>query len=94
MGESVPCECGRGSRVVKVSDRGWSCHDFEPSTTKDPSCRAAMHGKSVESSNVFPLVCYLPVLVPLNLSVEKLVGGRFVLVLIRDSDKRSNVLLP
>ncbi|GFW19639.1 hypothetical protein TNCV_1605301 [Trichonephila clavipes] len=26
--------CGRGSRVVKVSDRSWPCHEFEPSTTK------------------------------------------------------------
>ncbi|GFV92537.1 hypothetical protein TNCV_1744421 [Trichonephila clavipes] len=44
----------RGSRVVKVSDRGWLCHEFEPSTTKDPPCRAAMHTKSDESSNVLP----------------------------------------
>ncbi|GFS63064.1 hypothetical protein TNCV_3743211 [Trichonephila clavipes] len=29
------------SRVVKVSDRGWSCHEFEPSTTEDLSCRGA-----------------------------------------------------
>ncbi|GFT63710.1 ATP-dependent DNA helicase [Trichonephila clavipes] len=41
--------CGRGSRVVWVSDRGLLCHGFEPSTTKDPPCRAAMHVKSVES---------------------------------------------
>ncbi|GFW56721.1 hypothetical protein TNCV_4068011 [Trichonephila clavipes] len=27
---------GRGSRVVKVSERGWLCPEFEPSTTKDP----------------------------------------------------------
>ncbi|GFW26396.1 hypothetical protein TNCV_383581 [Trichonephila clavipes] len=40
---------GRGSRVVTVSNRGWPCHKFEPSTTKDPPCRAAMHVKSVES---------------------------------------------
>ncbi|GFT09388.1 hypothetical protein TNCV_5062531 [Trichonephila clavipes] len=39
----------RGSRVVWVSDRGWLCHEFEPSTTKDPPCRAVMHDKSVES---------------------------------------------
>ncbi|GFX06926.1 hypothetical protein TNCV_1202411 [Trichonephila clavipes] len=32
-----------------VSDRGLPCHEFEPSTTKDPPCRAAMHVKSVES---------------------------------------------
>ncbi|GFT37017.1 uncharacterized protein TNCV_175361 [Trichonephila clavipes] len=29
-------ESGRGSRVVLASDRGWLCHEFEPSTTKDP----------------------------------------------------------
>ncbi|GFV34980.1 hypothetical protein TNCV_2098081 [Trichonephila clavipes] len=40
---------GRGSRVVQVSDRGLPGHEFEPSTTKDPPCRAAMHVKSVES---------------------------------------------
>ncbi|PRD33019.1 UNVERIFIED_CONTAM: hypothetical protein NCL1_18678 [Trichonephila clavipes] len=42
-------DCGRGSRVVKVSDCGLPCHEFEPSTTKDPPCRAAMHVKSAES---------------------------------------------
>ncbi|GFX92043.1 hypothetical protein TNCV_5005071 [Trichonephila clavipes] len=31
------------------------CHEFEPSTTKDPPCRAAMHVKSVESSNALLL---------------------------------------
>ncbi|GFW16277.1 hypothetical protein TNCV_4264421 [Trichonephila clavipes] len=40
---------GCGSRVVKVSDRGFPRHVFEPGTTKDPPCRAAMHVKSVES---------------------------------------------
>ncbi|GFU19118.1 hypothetical protein TNCV_4397191 [Trichonephila clavipes] len=33
-----------------------ACHEFELSTTKDLPCRGAMHVKSVESSNVFPLV--------------------------------------
>ncbi|GFW27154.1 ATP-grasp domain-containing protein [Trichonephila clavipes] len=47
---------GRGSRVVKVSDRGWPCHEFEPITAKDPPCGAAMHVKSVESSNIIPMV--------------------------------------
>ncbi|GFU70241.1 hypothetical protein TNCV_903831 [Trichonephila clavipes] len=47
---------GRGSRVVRVSDRGWPCHEFEPGTTKDPPCRAAMHVKSVEGSNDLTLV--------------------------------------
>ncbi|GFV94569.1 hypothetical protein TNCV_3826361 [Trichonephila clavipes] len=44
------------SKVVKVSDRGLPCHEFEPSTTKDPPCRGAMHVTSVESSNVLPLM--------------------------------------
>ncbi|GFU07211.1 uncharacterized protein TNCV_4946821 [Trichonephila clavipes] len=35
--------------------RGLPCHEFEPSTTKDQPCRAAMHVKSVESGNVLPL---------------------------------------
>ncbi|GFV42200.1 hypothetical protein TNCV_3164311 [Trichonephila clavipes] len=46
---------GSESRVVKVLDRGWPCHEFEPSTTKDPPCRAVVHVKSVESSNALPL---------------------------------------
>ncbi|GFT95939.1 hypothetical protein TNCV_312621 [Trichonephila clavipes] len=29
--------------------------EFEPSAAEDPPCRAAMHAKSVESSNVLPL---------------------------------------
>ncbi|GFS76609.1 hypothetical protein TNCV_1622061 [Trichonephila clavipes] len=45
----------RGIRVVKVSDRGWPCHEFEPSTTKDPPCRTAMH--TVESSNASSRWC-------------------------------------
>ncbi|GFX16036.1 uncharacterized protein TNCV_4702951 [Trichonephila clavipes] len=40
---------GCGNQMVKVSDRGRPCHEFEPSTTKDPPCRAAMHVKSDES---------------------------------------------
>ncbi|GFT19941.1 hypothetical protein TNCV_4993641 [Trichonephila clavipes] len=28
------------------------CHEFEPSTTKDPSCMGEVHVKSVNSSNV------------------------------------------
>ncbi|GFX41586.1 hypothetical protein TNCV_3109821 [Trichonephila clavipes] len=44
-------EDSRGNRVIKVT-----CHEFESSTTKDPPCRAAMHVKSVESSNVLPFV--------------------------------------
>ncbi|GFV45661.1 uncharacterized protein TNCV_2739371 [Trichonephila clavipes] len=34
--------------TTKVSDRGLLCHGFEPCTTKDPPCRAAMHVKSVD----------------------------------------------
>ncbi|GFX21888.1 hypothetical protein TNCV_2311661 [Trichonephila clavipes] len=40
---------GCGSPVVKVSDRGWSCHEFDPRATKDPPCRSAVHVKSVDS---------------------------------------------
>ncbi|GFV07231.1 hypothetical protein TNCV_1312291 [Trichonephila clavipes] len=39
----------RGSRVVWVSNRSLPSYEFEPSTTKDPPCRAVMHVKSVES---------------------------------------------
>ncbi|GFT10157.1 hypothetical protein TNCV_1115801 [Trichonephila clavipes] len=42
------------SRVVKVLDRGWPWHEFEPSTTKDPPCRAAMHVKSVGREHKHP----------------------------------------
>ncbi|GFX93986.1 hypothetical protein TNCV_3413481 [Trichonephila clavipes] len=45
-----------GSPVVRVSDRGWPCHEFEPSTTKDQPRRGAMHVNSVDSTNVLPLV--------------------------------------
>ncbi|GFV14160.1 hypothetical protein TNCV_526341 [Trichonephila clavipes] len=44
------------------------CHEFEPSTTKDPPCRAAMHVKSVESRNVLPSVCRV---VSVNLSPDQ-----------------------
>ncbi|GFV66813.1 hypothetical protein TNCV_1780301 [Trichonephila clavipes] len=57
FGRRVPfMQFGRGSRVVYVSDRGLPCHEFEPSTTEDPPCRAAMHVKSVKSRIVLPLV--------------------------------------
>ncbi|GFW75603.1 DUF4817 domain-containing protein [Trichonephila clavipes] len=48
--------CGYGSRVDKVSDRGLPCRKFEASTTKDPPCRSAMKVKSVENSNILPLI--------------------------------------
>ncbi|GFU05486.1 uncharacterized protein TNCV_3291271 [Trichonephila clavipes] len=35
--------------ALRRSLRGLPCHEFEPTTTKDPPCRAAMHVKSVES---------------------------------------------
>ncbi|GFX46871.1 hypothetical protein TNCV_4040171 [Trichonephila clavipes] len=34
--------CDRGSRVIQVSDHDLPCREFEPSTTKDPPCRAAI----------------------------------------------------
>ncbi|GFX06334.1 putative DD41D transposase [Trichonephila clavipes] len=37
MPEHYEDNCGCGSRVVKVSDRGLPRHEFEPSTPKDPS---------------------------------------------------------
>ncbi|GFV63640.1 hypothetical protein TNCV_626351 [Trichonephila clavipes] len=47
------CRC---SRMIKVSDRGWPSHEFDPSTTKEPPCRGEMHVKSDESSSIIPLV--------------------------------------
>ncbi|GFY23437.1 hypothetical protein TNCV_3941301 [Trichonephila clavipes] len=48
-------QVGRGSLMVKVGS--WlACHEFESSTTKDPPYRGAIHVKSVESTNVLPLV--------------------------------------
>ncbi|GFV50240.1 hypothetical protein TNCV_621521 [Trichonephila clavipes] len=29
---------GRGSRMVKVWNRGWPCQEFEPSTTEEERC--------------------------------------------------------
>ncbi|GFU94631.1 hypothetical protein TNCV_1008351 [Trichonephila clavipes] len=46
---AIAARKGRGSRVVWATDRGWLCHEFEPSTTKDPPCWSAMHAKSVKS---------------------------------------------
>ncbi|GFU24034.1 hypothetical protein TNCV_3332441 [Trichonephila clavipes] len=46
-------KCGSGQDIGS-----WlACHEFKPSTTKVPTCSGAMHVKSVESSNVLPLVC-------------------------------------
>ncbi|GFX55470.1 hypothetical protein TNCV_267581 [Trichonephila clavipes] len=55
----LPLAWGRGSRVVKLSDPGRPCHEFEPNTTIDPPCRGAMHVKSVESPNSKPHVSTL-----------------------------------
>ncbi|GFW43593.1 hypothetical protein TNCV_4769451 [Trichonephila clavipes] len=46
----------RGSLVIKVTDLWPTCDEFEPSTAEDPPCSGAMHVKSVDSSNVLPLV--------------------------------------
>ncbi|GFV59264.1 hypothetical protein TNCV_2340051 [Trichonephila clavipes] len=42
--------------VVKVTDSQSACQEFEPSTAKSPPCMAAVHVKSIESSNVLPSV--------------------------------------
>ncbi|GFV62497.1 uncharacterized protein TNCV_630761 [Trichonephila clavipes] len=47
---------GRGSLVAKVMDSWLACHEFELSAFEDPPCREGLHVKSVESSNVLPLV--------------------------------------
>ncbi|GFT57265.1 hypothetical protein TNCV_1692591 [Trichonephila clavipes] len=46
----------RGILVTKVTDSWPACHEFESSAAEDPPCRGAMHVKSAESTNVFPLV--------------------------------------
>ncbi|GFU83973.1 uncharacterized protein TNCV_560991 [Trichonephila clavipes] len=48
-----------GSLVVKVTDSWPACQEFEPSTAENPPCRGATHIKSVERSNVLPLVWQL-----------------------------------
>ncbi|GFY08785.1 hypothetical protein TNCV_4659781 [Trichonephila clavipes] len=47
---------GPGSPVVKLTNSWPACHEFEASTAEVPPCRGAMHAKSIESSNVLPLV--------------------------------------
>ncbi|GFT43754.1 hypothetical protein TNCV_4464271 [Trichonephila clavipes] len=47
---------GHGRLVVKVTYSWQACREFESSTSEEPPCRGAMHVKSVESSNVIPLV--------------------------------------
>ncbi|GFT65486.1 hypothetical protein TNCV_583521 [Trichonephila clavipes] len=46
----------RGSLMAKVADSSPVGHEFEPRAAEDPSSRGAMHVKSVESSNVLPMV--------------------------------------
>ncbi|GFU77066.1 hypothetical protein TNCV_1701481 [Trichonephila clavipes] len=48
---------GRGSRGgMGIGSWLAFCHEFEPSTTKDPPCRrAAMHAKSVELKRPTPV---------------------------------------
>ncbi|GFT97892.1 hypothetical protein TNCV_2167911 [Trichonephila clavipes] len=43
--------------VVKVSNCGLPCHEFEPSTTKDPPCREAMQllWMSLRSAAIVPI---------------------------------------
>ncbi|GFX59764.1 hypothetical protein TNCV_1778031 [Trichonephila clavipes] len=40
----------KDGRVVKVSDPGWPCHEFELSIIKDPSCRGAMHANPLSNA--------------------------------------------
>ncbi|GFW64413.1 hypothetical protein TNCV_274371 [Trichonephila clavipes] len=49
---------GRRGFVVKVWDHGWLVTSSSPVPLKKPLLRGAMHVKSVESSNVLPLVWY------------------------------------
>ncbi|GFY11690.1 hypothetical protein TNCV_2539721 [Trichonephila clavipes] len=59
-----------------VSDRGWLCHEFEPSNTKDPPCKAAMHDKYVKSLKLPPqLVWQLGEGVPAQVSSTSLDHG-------------------
>ncbi|GFU79780.1 hypothetical protein TNCV_4928111 [Trichonephila clavipes] len=44
------------SLVTMVTDKWPSCREFEPSAAENPLRKGAMHVKSVESSNVLPLV--------------------------------------
>ncbi|GFV26177.1 uncharacterized protein TNCV_4888081 [Trichonephila clavipes] len=46
MDDNAPCH---RTVVVEPLLESEDCHEFEPSTTEDPPCRAAMHAKSVES---------------------------------------------
>ncbi|GFW78882.1 kinectin [Trichonephila clavipes] len=47
----IPPPVSRRAAVAQwLGIQPWqACHEFDPSTTKDPPCRAAMHVKSVES---------------------------------------------
>ncbi|GFT84691.1 hypothetical protein TNCV_2767101 [Trichonephila clavipes] len=39
--------------VVKVTDSWPACHEFEPNTAEDPTCKGAMHVRSVEDQTFF-----------------------------------------
>ncbi|GFX10086.1 hypothetical protein TNCV_1864841 [Trichonephila clavipes] len=49
----VVCRSGARANDSGQGIRSWlACHEFEPSTTKDPPSSGAMHVKSVDSSNI------------------------------------------
>ncbi|GFT46920.1 hypothetical protein TNCV_1720371 [Trichonephila clavipes] len=52
-----------------------ACHEFEPSTTKDPPCKGAMLIKSVVSSNVLSLVWLFGEGMPAHMSFSSLDHG-------------------
>ncbi|GFU56193.1 hypothetical protein TNCV_712521 [Trichonephila clavipes] len=66
---------GCSSPVVKGSDHGRHVMSSSPVPLKDPPCRGTMHVKSVESSNVLPLVWYLGEGVPVQVSSTSLDHG-------------------
>ncbi|GFV83338.1 hypothetical protein TNCV_1900641 [Trichonephila clavipes] len=49
---------GPGNPKVKITNSWSVCPEFEPSTAEDPLCRGAMHVKSIEISNILPLMWY------------------------------------
>ncbi|GFX90266.1 hypothetical protein TNCV_3848411 [Trichonephila clavipes] len=59
---TAPFEGGRGSRVVWVSDRGLPGHEFEPSTTKDPSYCKINKGTALHRNPSELMRQYLPYL--------------------------------
>ncbi|GFW65131.1 hypothetical protein TNCV_393971 [Trichonephila clavipes] len=49
---SEPVEYSHRILTVDVTDSWLECHELEPSTSEDPSCRGAMQVKSFERSNI------------------------------------------